>query len=190
MCVRLSVRDRGRTNALSSAARPHASYSRSERSGSPSRPRSHAERGNEGAGGGRHAGNSLVGLRASAAGRTLAKGVPFRAEHTRPSMPSRALAKWFRWSNTRQAWQERLGAAGLLLWLHAAAAPPWAKVLAWASLALVLAVFLRRGWLKLFGPVLFYDLVRSARRSRTFLVRTGYLSILLLVLCWMYLAWV
>ena len=110
-------------------------------------------------------------------------------------MPSRALAKWFRWSNTRQAWQERLGtagvvAAGLLLWLHAAAAPPWAKVLAWASLALVLAVFLRRGWLKLFGPVLFYDLVRSARRSRTFLVRTGYLSILLLVLCWMYLAWV
>src|SRR5262249_8031663 len=34
------------------------------------------------------------------------------------------------------------------------------------------------------------DLVRSARRSRTFLVRTGYLSILLLVLCWMYLAWV
>jgi ABC-type transport system involved in multi-copper enzyme maturation permease subunit len=110
-------------------------------------------------------------------------------------MPSRALAKWFRWSNTRQAWQERLGTAGvaaaaLLLWLYAGAAPPWVRVLAWASLALVLAVFLRRGWLKLFGPVLFYDLVRSARRSRTFLVRTGYLSILLLVLCWMYFAWV
>jgi ABC-type transport system involved in multi-copper enzyme maturation permease subunit len=110
-------------------------------------------------------------------------------------MPLRALAKWFRWSNTRQAWQERLGtagvvAAGLLLWLYAGAAPPWAKVLAWASLALVLAVFLRRGWLKLFGPVLFYDLVRSARRSRTFLVRTGYLGLLFLALCWMYLTWV
>jgi ABC-type transport system involved in multi-copper enzyme maturation permease subunit len=110
-------------------------------------------------------------------------------------MPFRALAKWVRWSNTRQAWQERLGTAGvaaaaLLLWLSADQAPAWAKVLGWAALALVLAVFLRRGWLRLFGPVLFYDLVRSARRSRTFLVRTGYLAILLLVLCWMYLAWV
>src|SRR5690348_2854771 len=105
------------------------------------------------------------------------------ADQPRPSMPFRALAKWFRWSNTRQAWQERLGSAGVvvaaaLLWLYDDAAPAWVKVAAWAALALVLAVLLRRGWLKLFGPVLFYDLVRSARRSRTFAVRTLYLGIL------------
>jgi ABC-type transport system involved in multi-copper enzyme maturation permease subunit len=109
-------------------------------------------------------------------------------------MSPRALTKWFRWSNTRQAWQERLVtagvfAAGLLLWVYGDYAPRWLAVLAWATLALVLAYFLRRGWIKVFGPVLFYDLVRSARRTRTFLVRTAYLALLFLMLCWMYLAW-
>src|SRR5207302_861381 len=37
-------------------------------------------------------------------------------------------------------------------------------------------------WLRLFGPVLFYDLVRNARRTRTFVTRCGYLLLLLLIL--------
>jgi ABC-type transport system involved in multi-copper enzyme maturation permease subunit len=109
-------------------------------------------------------------------------------------MPLRNLAKWLRWSNTWQAWQERLGVLGILaaalsLWWVADAVPAWAQVLGWASLVLLLAFFSRRGWLKLFGPVLFYDLVRNARRTSFFAYRVLYLGILLLLLCWMYLSW-
>ena len=35
------------------------------------------------------------------------------------------------------------------------------------------------GWLKLFGPVLFYDMVRTARRSRYVFIRLLYASLLL-----------
>src|SRR4051812_21939802 len=38
--------------------------------------------------------------------------------------------------------------------------------------------------MRFFGPVLFYDLVRSARRARVFVNRAGYLLLLLVVL-WM-----
>jgi ABC-type transport system involved in multi-copper enzyme maturation permease subunit len=47
---------------------------------------------------------------------------------------------------------------------------------------LAAAVFFRQGWLKLFGPVLFYDMVRSGRRGRHILLRTAYASILLLLM--------
>ena len=109
-------------------------------------------------------------------------------------MPLRKLAKWLRWSNTPQAWQERLGllgggAAALALWWLADAAPLWLQVLSWAALALVLAFFSRRGWVKFFGPVLFYDLVRNARRTRFFAYRLTYLGILFFLLCWIYLRW-
>src|SRR6516165_5961672 len=36
------------------------------------------------------------------------------------------------------------------------------------AFVVLFAVAWRRGWVKLFGPVLFYDLVRTARRSRAF----------------------
>jgi ABC-type transport system involved in multi-copper enzyme maturation permease subunit len=91
------------------------------------------------------------------------------------------------WSNSRQSWEERIGAlflftgAGLLLWF-AARLSLTQQVLYWGLLILALAVLMRRGWLKLFGPVLFYDLVRMARRSRYFLVRSLYALFLLLVL--------
>ncbi len=104
------------------------------------------------------------------------------------------LAKWLRWSNTRQAWYERLGLCGILaaaltLWFLADSAPVWLQVFGWGALALLLAFFSRRGWLKLFGPVLFYDLVRNARRTRFFAYRITYLGVLLFLLCWMYLNW-
>jgi ABC-type transport system involved in multi-copper enzyme maturation permease subunit len=109
-------------------------------------------------------------------------------------MPLRKLAKWLRWSNTPQAWQERFGILGILaaalsLWYVADVAPPWVQALGWASLALLLAFFSRRGWLKLFGPVLFYDLIRNARRTHFFVYRIMYLGVLLFLLCWMYLNW-
>jgi hypothetical protein len=59
-----------------------------------------------------------------------------------------------------------------------------------AVLLLVLfAVGLRRGWVKLFGPVLLYDLVRTARRSRSFLLRSLYAASLLLMLFFCYSDW-
>jgi ABC-type Na+ efflux pump permease subunit len=46
----------------------------------------------------------------------------------------------------------------------------------------ILAVLMRQGWITLFGPVLFYDLVRIARRSRYVFLRIAYALLLLLIL--------
>ena len=51
-----------------------------------------------------------------------------------------------------------------------------------AAMVLILAVLLRQGWITLFGPVLFYDLVRIARRGRYILLRIAYALLLLMVL--------
>src|SRR5205814_1536979 len=52
----------------------------------------------------------------------------------------------------------------------------WYVWLSYATALLVGIVALTRlGWLKLFGPVLFYDMVRTSRRGRYFLVRCLYL---------------
>jgi ABC-type transport system involved in multi-copper enzyme maturation permease subunit len=91
------------------------------------------------------------------------------------------------WSNSRQSWLERLAGLALL------GGAGWAlgrgdrlsatqHVVVWGLLLLAAAVLLRRGWLKLFGPVLFYDMIRSARRGRYFLVRCGYAGLLLFFL--------
>jgi hypothetical protein len=56
------------------------------------------------------------------------------------------------------------------------------QVAVFATSILVLAVMLRQGWLTLFGPVLFYDLVRIARRGRYILLRIAYALLLLFVL--------
>jgi len=92
------------------------------------------------------------------------------------------------WSNSRQSWEERLGALALLTGGGCALA--WGgrlsavqQVVVWGLLVLTAAVLLRRGWLKLFGPVLFYDMVRSARRGRFVIVRCAYAGLLLFFLC-------
>jgi len=51
-----------------------------------------------------------------------------------------------------------------------------------AGMVFILAVLLRQGWVSLFGPVLFYDLVRIARRGRYILLRIAYALLLLFVL--------
>jgi ABC-type transport system involved in multi-copper enzyme maturation permease subunit len=52
----------------------------------------------------------------------------------------------------------------------------------WSLLVLLSVYLLRRGWIRLFGPVLFYDVVRNTRRTRTFVTRCGYLLLLLICL--------
>jgi ABC-type transport system involved in multi-copper enzyme maturation permease subunit len=110
------------------------------------------------------------------------------------SSPLAWLRQTLRLENTRRAWQERL--AALLLVLAVAAAlwgsgdlPLSQRVLVWMGVLGVLAVVLRHGWLRLFGPVLFYDLVRIGRRTRYFLLRTAYAVLLSLLLFWVYLIW-
>ena len=105
------------------------------------------------------------------------------------------LQRLLPWSNTRRAWLERLSLAGVAAAVAALAAfggglAPWQLVLVWAALVLVVAVLFRRDWLKLFGPILWCDLVRTSRHVGTHLVRGGYLLALLAVLGVLYLnAW-
>jgi len=50
------------------------------------------------------------------------------------------------------------------------------------AVIVILAVLVRQGWITIFGPVLFYDLVRIARRSRYIFIRIAYAALLLLIL--------
>src|SRR4051812_6538081 len=58
-----------------------------------------------------------------------------------------------------------------------------------AGLVLALALLARRGWVRLFGPVLIYEGLRSARRTRFFLLRWLYAVGLLLLLLWVHWMW-
>src|ERR1700724_3482613 len=98
------------------------------------------------------------------------------------------------WSNSRQSWQERLAGAlllagAVLLSWYGGRLPLSRPGILWGVLILALALLLRRGWLKLFGPVLFHDMVRTARRGRYAWLRCGYLLALLLLLLWVYRTW-
>ncbi len=98
---------------------------------------------------------------------------------------------WFRrhlsWSNSRQSWQERfaglalLAAAGGILWFGSRLELAY-QVLLWGLWGAAGALVLRRGLVKLFGPVLFYDLLRIARRNRYAVLRVGYAVFLLVTL--------
>ncbi len=102
-----------------------------------------------------------------------------------------SIVRHLGWSNSAQSWLERgtgllvLAAAGVLLGLGFAY--PWQDLLIlWAAWAVTLAVLVRSGRLHLFGPVLFYDMVRTARRNRYALIRCLYAAFLLLLLFWVY----
>jgi ABC-type transport system involved in multi-copper enzyme maturation permease subunit len=93
--------------------------------------------------------------------------------------------------------RDRLGtkhAAGILLALVGVAAlvasvhwlPLWQQAILWAMVGLAVTVAVRTGFLKLFGPVLFYDMVRSARRLRFVVVRTLYALFVSFILCWLF----
>ena len=94
--------------------------------------------------------------------------------------------RWIGPATVRQ-WVEWAGLAGVVI---AAAALVWFReefsnaqlVVSWMALVALLLFLLRAGWVRLFGPVLFYDLVRNARRARTYLTRCGYLLLLLFFL--------
>jgi ABC-type transport system involved in multi-copper enzyme maturation permease subunit len=98
-------------------------------------------------------------------------------------------------SNSRQAWEERAAAivslAGIaLVWKSAARLPLWEQAGLWGLLFLAAGILLRRGWLKLLGPLFLYELVRAARRSRYILLRLYVYFILFIYLIIVLLWWV
>jgi hypothetical protein len=91
-----------------------------------------------------------------------------------------------------RAWRECgsvllvLAGAGALGW-YGRLLPALAQVTLWSILGLTAAIVLRRGWLRLFGPVLFYDMTCLARRGRYFAMRCLYAGLLLVGLLAAYL---
>jgi ABC-type transport system involved in multi-copper enzyme maturation permease subunit len=97
------------------------------------------------------------------------------------------------WSNSRPAWEERLGLvvvlAGMaLLGWSAHRFSLWQQVCLWMVLFLAVGILLRRGWLKLLGPLFLYELVRTARRSRYVLLRL-YVYFVLIIFLFIFLCW-
>jgi ABC-type transport system involved in multi-copper enzyme maturation permease subunit len=79
-------------------------------------------------------------------------------------------------------------AAALLWFWHSI--PVAAQVILWLQWLAVLIGLRVGGFFLLFGPVLYYDLVRAARRRRQIILRCVYAFLLLFLICWVYMMWV
>src|SRR5438132_3033262 len=95
------------------------------------------------------------------------------------------------WSRRALLTRERLVLLGLLIGMGLVIRfrgdmPLAVQIGAWALLLVALAISLRTGWLRFFGPVFFYDSVRSARRSNFGILRAVYAGALLVVLFLVY----
>lgn len=102
---------------------------------------------------------------------TSSKPVAGRAWHTLDLPAGQAGVAWL-----------VLGLAATALWWFGPYLAPAQQGAFWGLLLVGLAWLLRQVWGRLFGPVLFYDLVRLARHSRYFLLRCLYGLALLLIL--------
>lgn len=92
---------------------------------------------------------------------------------------------------SRRFWLEQLGVLILLVGAVGLLGPGQrlsvsVQAILWAGFGLAAAFVMRRGWIKLFGPVLFYDLLRVGRRSRYILFRTLYVIVLFVLLLSVY----
>src|SRR5580698_7142258 len=98
---------------------------------------------------------------------------------TNSSVASSWLERTTGWSNSRKAWLSRSAVAWLLVTAIVAFAfssrSNWTVHFLVPGVCLVcLAIFLRHELLKLFGPVLFYELIRLTRKRRTIVIRAAY----------------
>jgi ABC-type transport system involved in multi-copper enzyme maturation permease subunit len=103
--------------------------------------------------------------------------------------PFTSLRLAFRWSNSTQTWQERIGDLVLIGCLLIAAAIIVLVPLEWWQVLVVLGLCLLpalplcvMGWLKVFGPVLYYDMIRQARRTRFTVLLLCYVLLLVFLL--------
>lgn len=95
------------------------------------------------------------------------------------------------WLSNRAAWPERAlntsflaGAAGLL-WISLSWLTLPQALGVWGFFLLALGFASWMGWIKLLGPVLFYDMIRTARQNRYFFLRMLYAGFLFIVLAYM-----
>ena len=101
------------------------------------------------------------------------------------------LNRTWTWLSNRSAWPERLvnlallAVSAILVLLTANVLSFWQAVVIWSIFAATLAVCSWQGWLMLFGPVLFYDMIRTARQNRYFIMRMLYAGFLFFVLSYM-----
>src|SRR5262249_46979311 len=112
----------------------------------------------------------------------------------RETLQSAEAEPMLTWSNSRRAWAERAAGAFALVSVAALvgfhqALSARQRVLLWSLVGLALAVLLRRGWLRLVGPILFYDAMRLARQGRHSAVRGLYATFLLLAFVVGYVFW-
>jgi ABC-type transport system involved in multi-copper enzyme maturation permease subunit len=102
--------------------------------------------------------------------------------------------RYLAWSDRRLAWQEGLGVATVLAGIGGfiglgSRLAGWQAVVLTALLVVGLILVLWRVWFWLFGPVLFYDLLRTTRRGRHVWLRCMYAGLLLAALFWIYASW-
>ncbi|QVL31043.1 ABC transporter permease subunit [Telmatocola sphagniphila] len=109
--------------------------------------------------------------------------------------PVNALKNWAKWtfsfSNNREAWRERICLFSLvllsvLLFAFYGAIPGPLKLILSLVMVFLFAYAARNGALRLFGPVLAYDMLRIGRRRLNFTLRTSYALLLGFMLAWMY----
>jgi ABC-type transport system involved in multi-copper enzyme maturation permease subunit len=94
-------------------------------------------------------------------------------------------------SKSQQFWIEFfLGfvvvAAAAAEWWHQDQLTILQHLAVWCAFLLALTVLSRKGLVKLFGPVLFYDAIRTGRRKRYIILRCLYATAFLFVLYWTY----
>src|SRR6266542_1982483 len=101
------------------------------------------------------------------------------------------------WLGHRSAWPERivnltlLLILGILVLLTLRTLTFWQSILVWTIFLAALGICSQQGWLKLLGPVLFYDMLRTSRRNRYFILRMLYAGFLFFVLAYMvFISWV
>jgi ABC-type transport system involved in multi-copper enzyme maturation permease subunit len=106
-------------------------------------------------------------------------------------LPVRSTKYSFRWPATRIETFGLLGAvAGFTaLFYFGGRLRSWQQASAWLALSVLILLLLKRLWLQFFGPVFFYDLLRTARQGRTFFIRGAYATCLLMVLSLVYFDW-
>jgi ABC-type transport system involved in multi-copper enzyme maturation permease subunit len=98
------------------------------------------------------------------------------------SSPASFLNGWVRHGRSLDRLQSRGTPLGVVAFVVVAAATFWLggglarsqQILLGILLTLCAIVVLRRGWAKLFGPLLFYEVVRLARRGRYAILRCLY----------------
>src|SRR5262245_56506714 len=101
------------------------------------------------------------------------------------------LRRHIAWSNSRRSWYERIGVLALVggaagSWWISRDWPGLARLLLVCAWLTMLAVVIRRGAVRLLGPVFFLELLRGSRK-RLHLVRTIYAVLLLGVIYYVYL---